>query len=289
MKGIVMSGGNGSRLGPVTQSVSKQLLPIYDKPMVYYPISTLMLAGVDDILIICKPEDILLFERLLFNFRILGIKISFVAQEQPEGIAQGILLANDFLSGEDFWFILGDNIFHGIGLGNQLSEIPKSNGCQIFTYEVAKPENYGVLELSEFGKPLSITEKPLFSKSNLAITGLYWFDNSAVDRTKSVKKSNREEYEITDVIKSYLDSSDLRVTHLSRGVVWLDTGNAMALHDASTYVRVIEERSGLKIGCIEEIALGKHLVSPKDFRIFLKSYAESEYKTYLLSLGANDL
>jgi glucose-1-phosphate thymidylyltransferase len=288
MKGIVMSGGNGTRLGPVTKSVSKQLLPVYDKPMIYYPISTLMLAGVDDILIICKPEDILLFERLLFNFRILGVSISFVAQERPEGIAQGILLAKDFLNDEDFWLILGDNIFHGIGLGSQLSEIPKSKGCQIFSYEVANPENYGVLEIDDFGQPIGVIEKPTLSSSNLAVTGLYWFDNSAIDRTKKIKKSNRKEYEITDVVKSYLESSDLRVTHLSRGVVWLDTGNAISLHDASTYIRVIEERSGQKIGCIEEIALGRKLVSYKDFKVFLENYADSEYKKYLLNLRAAD-
>jgi glucose-1-phosphate thymidylyltransferase len=288
MKGIVMSGGNGTRLGPVTKSVSKQLLPVYDKPMIYYPISTLMLAGVDDILVICKPEDILLFERLLINFRILGIKISFIAQERPEGIAQGILLAKDFLNDENFWFILGDNIFHGIGLGSQLSEIPESNGCQIFTYEVADPESYGVLELNEFGKPLSIIEKPLFSRSNLAVTGLYWFDYSAVDRTKKIKKSKREEYEITDVVKSYLNSGDLKVTHLSRGVVWLDTGNITSLHDASTYIRVVEERSGQKIGCIEEIALRSNLVSYKDFKVFVDGYANSDYKKYLLSLNDAD-
>jgi glucose-1-phosphate thymidylyltransferase len=288
MKGIVMSGGNGTRLGPVTKSVSKQLLPVYDKPMIYYPISTLMLAGVDDILIICKPEDILLFERLLFNFRILGVSISFVAQERPEGIAQGILLAKDFLNDEDFWLILGDNIFHGIGLGSQLSEIPKSKGCQIFSYEVANPENYGVLEIDDLGQPIGVIEKPTLSSSNLAVTGLYWFDNSAIDRTKKIKKSNRKEYEITDVVKSYLESSDLRVTHLSRGVVWLDTGNAISLHDASTYIRVIEERSGQKIGCIEEIALGRKLVSYKDFKVFLENYADSEYKKYLLNLRSAD-
>ena len=280
-----MSGGNGTRLGPVTKSVSKQLLPVYDKPMIYYPISTLMLAGVDDILVICKTEDILLFERLLINFRILGINISFIAQERPEGIAQGILLAKDFLNDENFWFILGDNIFHGIGLGSQLSEIPKSNGCQVFIYEVADPESYGVLELNEFGKPLSVIEKPLFSRSNLAVTGLYWFDHSAVDRTKKIKKSKREEYEITDVVKSYLNSGDLKVTHLSRGVVWLDTGNITSLHDASTYIRVIEERSGQKIGCIEEIALRRNLVSYKDFKVFVDSYTNSDYKKYLLSLN----
>ncbi len=283
-----MSGGNGTRLGPVTKSVSKQLLPVYDKPMIYYPISTLMLAGVDDILIICKPEDILLFERLLFNFRILGVSISFVAQERPEGIAQGILLAKDFLNDEDFWLILGDNIFHGIGLGSQLSEIPKSKGCQIFSYEVANPENYGVLEIDDLGQPIGVIEKPTLSSSNLAVTGLYWFDNSAIDRTKKIKKSNRKEYEITDVVKSYLESSDLRVTHLSRGVVWLDTGNAISLHDASTYIRVIEERSGQKIGCIEEIALGRKLVSYKDFKVFLENYADSEYKKYLLNLRSAD-
>jgi glucose-1-phosphate thymidylyltransferase len=247
-----------------------------------------MLAGVDDILIICKPEDILLFERLLFNFRILGVSISFVAQERPEGIAQGILLAKDFLNDEDFWLILGDNIFHGIGLGSQLSEIPKSKGCQIFSYEVANPENYGVLEIDDLGQPIGVIEKPTLSSSNLAVTGLYWFDNSAIDRTKKIKKSNRKEYEITDVVKSYLESSDLRVTHLSRGVVWLDTGNAISLHDASTYIRVIEERSGQKIGCIEEIALGRKLVSYKDFKVFLENYADSEYKKYLLNLRSAD-
>lgn len=254
MKGIVLAGGTGSRLWPVTKGTSKQLLPVYDKPMIYYPISTLMQAGVRDILIITTPEDEKVFKYALGDGTDFGIKFTYAVQPKPEGLAQALIIGENFLNGNSCLMILGDNIFHGAELGYELQQALPDTGAHIFTYEVANPTQYGILTLDNFGKPISIEEKPISSKSSLAITGLYFFDQNVSRIAKQVKPSVRGELEITSVIESYLHIGKLSVTSLSKGSAWLDTGNPQAMHDAATYVRVIEERTGLKIGCLEEIA-----------------------------------
>jgi len=284
MKGIVLAGGSGSRLWPLTTVVSKQLLPIYDKPMIYYPISTLMLAGVRDFLLITNEKDQSLFKDLLGDGSSLGVKFNYAVQKFPEGLAQGISLAEEFLSGDPFWLILGDNIFHGVGLGSQLSDLIPSFGAQIFTYEVSDPSQYGVLNVDLIGTPISIVEKPSCSDSNLAITGLYYFDNYAVGISKTISRSERGEFEITSVIQEYLNQNSLHVHHLSRGTVWLDTGNVELMQDASMYVRVIEERSGLKIGCLEEISLGNGWISTQELGKLCEGKPKNYYWQYVEKL-----
>ena len=284
MKGIVLAGGTGSRLWPVTKSVSKQLLPIYDKPMIYYPLSTLMLAGVREILVITTPNDQSAFEQLLGNGENFGIKISYTVQPIPEGLAQAFILAETFLAGDSCLMILGDNIFHGVGLGYELkTSLPKS-GSHIFTYEVANPNQYGILSVDSSGKPISIIEKPESSDSNLAVTGLYFFDHKVSDIAKEVVPSARGELEITSIIDRYLQNNSLSVTSLSRGTAWLDTGNPNAMHDASSYIRVIEERTGLKIGCLEEVAWRNGWLSREEVFSRSKALANSSYGTYLRKL-----
>jgi len=261
MKGIVLAGGTGSRLWPITKVTSKQLLPVYDKPMIYYPLATLMLAGVRDILIITTPHDQSAFETLLGDGSQFGIKLTYAVQPKPEGLAQAFIIGEAFLSGESCLMILGDNIFHGAGLGHQLQETIPSSGAHIFTYAVSDPTQYGVLNLDSDGKPTAIEEKPKNPTSNLAVTGLYYFDNRVVDIAKQVKPSPRGELEITSVIEWYLQKDELTLTQLSRGAAWLDTGNPNSMHEASTYVRVIEERTGLKIACLEEIAFNSRWIS----------------------------
>lgn len=281
MKGIVLAGGTGSRLWPITKVTSKQLLPIYDKPMIYYPLATLMLAGVRDILIITTPHDQSAFETLLGDGSQFGIKLSYAVQPKPEGLAQAFIIGEAFLAGESCLMILGDNIFHGAGLGHQLQETIPSSGAHIFTYAVSDPTQYGVLNLDSDGKPTAIEEKPKNPTSNLAVTGLYYFDNRVVDVAKQVKPSPRGELEITSVIEWYLQKSELTLTQLSRGAAWLDTGNPNSMHEASTYVRVIEERTGLKIACLEEIAFHSTWISTELLNQQIQQYGKSGYGMYL--------
>jgi glucose-1-phosphate thymidylyltransferase len=284
MKGIVLAGGTGSRLWPITRSVSKQLLPIYDKPMIFYPISTLMLAGIREILIITTPHDQPLFKALLGNGSELGVTFEYATQSEPKGLAQAISIGEKFLGNESFALILGDNIFHGVGLGHDLHKYTNMAGCHIFLYTVFNPTNYGILEVDNEASPISIVEKPPAPKSNLAVTGLYFFDERAIAFAKQVKPSTRGELEITSVIQFYLESKELNYTVLSRGSAWLDTGQYNSLNDAGNFVRVIEERTGLKIGCLEEIAWRNGWISDTQLVDLANSYSASGYGNYLLNL-----
>lgn len=284
MKGIVLAGGTGSRLWPITKVVSKQLLPVYDKPMIYYPVSTLMLAGVREILIITTPHDQESFVELLGDGSQFGIELSYAVQPKPEGLAQAFIIGEKFLDGKSCMMILGDNIFHGVGLGHDLiNSIPKS-GAHIFTYEVSNPSDYGILKLDSKGIPESITEKPKSFISNLAVTGLYAFDSKVSEIAKGVERSDRGEYEITSVINSYLISNTLTYTALSRGTAWLDTGNPQSLNDATDYIRIIEERTGLKIGCLEEIAFRNSWINANQLSVNAANLGKNSYSSYLLSL-----
>ena len=248
MKGIVLAGGTGSRLWPMTLSVSKQLLPVYDKPMIYYPISTLMLAGIQDILIITTPHEQLAFQELLGDGKQFGVNFQYSVQPKPDGLAQGLIIAEGFLDGDSCLMILGDNIFHGSGLGHQLSNSLPSSGAHIFAYEVADPSSYGVLELNSSGRALSVIEKPNIFISNLAITGLYFFDSNAASIAKKLTPSPRGELEITGVISKYLMENALTYSLLGRGTAWLDTGTPESLADASNYIRILEQRTGQTVG-----------------------------------------
>jgi glucose-1-phosphate thymidylyltransferase len=254
MKGVILAGGRGSRLFPLTKVTSKQLLPIYDKPLIYYPLSTLMLAGIREILIITTPEDQFNFQKLLSYGEDFGIKISYEVQLKPQGLAQGILIARNFLAGDSFAFILGDNIFYGSGLGRELMNYKNISGAHIFGYRVSNPSDYGVAEINDSGKVVSLEEKPESPKSNIAVTGLYFYDSQAVEFVNSLRPSKRDELEITDLNKVYLDIHELNCTILPRGTAWLDTGTFNGLHDASTFVRLTEERTGLRIGDPSEVA-----------------------------------
>jgi glucose-1-phosphate thymidylyltransferase len=248
MKGVILAGGKGTRLYPLTGVVSKQLLPVYDKPLIYYPLSTLMLAGIREILIITTSEDQSLFKKVLGSGTDLGISISYAIQEQPKGLAQGILVAKDFLNGDTFAFILGDNLFYGQGLGRELQKFQNVQGAHVFGYAVSNPSEYGVATIDEKGCVTSLEEKPVKPTSNIAITGLYFYDNRAVGFAEKLKPSTRGEIEITDLNNVYLELGELSCTILPRGTAWLDTGSFKALHDASTFVRITEERTGLRIG-----------------------------------------
>jgi glucose-1-phosphate thymidylyltransferase len=285
MKGIVLAGGTGSRLWPITLATSKQLLPVYDKPMIYYPISTLMLAGVREILIITTPADKKNFEILLGDGSSFGVTFEYAIQPKPGGLAQALLIAEDFLRENSCLMILGDNIFHGAGLGSELQRALPDSGAHIFTYAVADPSQYGVLTTDPTGKPISVEEKPKSTTSQMAITGLYFFDQEATKRARQVKPSSRGELEITSVIESYLVDNKLTYTSLTRGTAWLDTGNPKALDDASTFIRVIEERTGLKIGCLEEISWRNGWLSETSLNIAAKKFSSSSYGTYLDSLS----
>lgn len=284
MKGIILAGGSGTRLHPLTMAVSKQLMPVYDKPMIYYPLSTLMLAGIKDILIISTPHDLPNFEKLLGNGQSLGCNFSYKIQEKPEGLAQAFIIGEDFIGNDKVALILGDNIFYGDGLARKLQENSNPEGGVVFAYHVNDPERYGVVDFDKENNALSIEEKPSNPKSNYAVPGLYFYDNSVVEFAKNLKPSDRGELEITDINKIYLQKGQLKVGKMSRGTAWLDTGTFASLMQAGEFVRVIEERQGLKIGCIEEIALKMGFIDKYQLEKLAKPLLKSGYGDYLMSL-----
>jgi len=281
MKGIILSGGMGTRLYPLTLSISKQLMPVYDKPMIYYPLSTLMLAGIKDILIISTPEHTSLFEDLLGDGSAIGCNISYKIQHDPNGLAQAFVLGEEFVGDDDACLILGDNIFHGNGLSELIQSCKKPDGGIVFAYPVTDPERYGVVDFDDNGKVLSIEEKPAQPKSHYAVPGLYFYDNSVIDVAKNLAPSARGEYEITDVNKIYLEKGQLEVRVMSRGYAWLDTGTHDSLLDAANFISVIEKRQGLKVGCIEEIAWKMGFIDNTQMQILADKYAKSGYGEYL--------
>jgi glucose-1-phosphate thymidylyltransferase len=284
MKGIVLAGGTGSRLFPITNVVSKQLLPVYDKPMVYYPLATLMAAGIREILIITTPRDLEAFKVLLGDGQRWGMSIDFVVQESPAGLAQAFLLGENFVGDSSVALILGDNIFHGPGLDTQLRQQTTPQGGVIFAYEVSNPQDYGVIEFDSSGKAISVDEKPVNPRSNFAIPGLYFFDNHVVDVAKNVRPSHRGELEITSVISEYLQRDQLRVEVLPRGTAWLDTGTFSTMHDAGTYVRIIEERQGSRVGCVEELAWRNKWINTSQLETLAHNQLASGYGEYLMRL-----
>ena len=284
-KGIILAGGNGSRLYPITKATSKQLIPVYDKPMIYYPLSTLMLAGIRDILIITTPNDRDTFEKLLGNGSQFGINIKYKIQTKPEGIAQAFLIAEEFIKNSSVTLILGDNLFHGDFLVNQLQKNYLSNeGASIFAYSVSDPERYGVVEFDSKGKAYNIEEKPLNPKSKFAITGLYFYDNSVVEKAKKIKPSDRGELEITDLNKMYMKEGKLNVEKMNRGMTWLDTGTTDSLHEASSYIRTLERRQGLKIGCPEEVAWRMNFIDDDQLYSLSIDLKKSGYGEYLQNI-----
>ena len=284
MRGIVLAGGSGTRLWPATSVLSKQLLPVFDKPMIYYPLSTLMLAGIQDVLIITTPHDQIFFQSLLDDGSAFGLSLEYAIQENPAGLAQALIIAEDFIKNDSSLMILGDNIFHGAGLGRQLKASIPSHGAHIFTYEVSNPSDYGVLTLDEKSYPKLIEEKPVSPESNLAITGLYFFDHNAAEYAKMVQPSARGELEITSLINTYLAKNQLTYTKLTRGVAWLDTGTPTSLQDAATYIRIIEERTGMKVACLEEIAFNQGWIKSTDIQERIKTYKNNSYAQYLSKL-----
>jgi glucose-1-phosphate thymidylyltransferase len=284
MKGIVLAGGTGSRLWPITKGVSKQLLPVYDKPLIHYPLGTLFLAGIREILIITTPEDLAAFQRLLGDGSQYGASFDYATQEKPNGLAEAFIIGEKFIAGGNVSLILGDNIFHGVGLGRQLEEINTPEGATIFAYRVADPERYGVVQFSDTGKVISIEEKPTKPKSGFAIPGLYFYDSQVVEIAKNVKPSKRGELEITSVNESYLNAGRLNTKVLERGTTWLDTGTIQSLHAASSYVQVIEERQGSKISCLEEIAWRNGWISEEELMELAEAFQQNPYGVYLRSL-----
>ncbi|MGW7004371.1 glucose-1-phosphate thymidylyltransferase RfbA [Streptomyces sp. NPDC054933] len=284
MRGIVLAGGTGSRLWPATQAVSKQLIPVFDKPMVYYPLATLMMAGIREILLVTSPEEQRQFQRLLGDGSHLGLSLTYEEQERPEGIAQAFLIGADFIGDDPVALILGDNIFHGGGLGTRLREHTDPRGGRIFAYQVADPRAYGVVEFDEKGGVLSIEEKPAQPKSRYAAAGLYFYDHQVVEIAAGLRPSARGELEITAVNEAYLSRGELTVSVLDRGTVWLDTGTFASLVRASEYVRVIEERQGLKIGCVEEVAWRCGYIDDDQLRRLSRPLLKSGYGRYLIEL-----
>ena len=283
-KGIILAGGAGTRLHPLTRVVSKQLLPVYDKPMIFYPLSTLMLAGIREVLIISTPLDLPMFERLLGDGSSLGMKFSYKVQEVPNGLAQAFVLGKEFIGGDDVCLVLGDNIFYGADLPRMLKEVNATKAPTVFGYRVADPERYGVVAFDKDGNAVSLEEKPERPKSNYAVVGLYFYPNSVVDIACNLKPSARGEYEITDVNREYLRRGELQVEIMSRGFAWLDTGTHQSLADATNFVRAIIERQGLQMSCIEEIAWDAGWISDEQLRALADGYGKSSYGQYLKRL-----
>jgi len=287
MKGIILAGGSGTRLYPLTIAVSKQLMPVFDKPMVYYPLSTLMLAGINEVLIITTPEDQAAFKKLLGDGSQLGCRFDYVAQPRPEGLAQAFILGADFIGKDPAALVLGDNIFYGSGMGTLLQKKADPDGAVVFAYQVSDPERYGVVEFDKNNRVISIEEKPEHPKSNFAVPGLYFYDNDVVAIAKAIKPSHRGELEITDVNKVYLEKGKLEVGVLDRGTAWLDTGTFDSLIEAGEFIEVIEKRQGLKIGCIEEIAYRNGWIDDEQMNKLAMLYLKSGYGVYLKKLIGN--